>query len=365
MRGMILIYGATGFTGRLLAERLKKKARHAPIVAGRTAHLVQALANRLNAAGRTFTLDEPDTLDKELADVDVVVNAAGPFTQTAGPLIEACLRTRTHYLDISGELPAFQTAHGYHEIALTSGIMIMPGVGLGVVASDCLATHVAAKCPHAKYLRIGLLQPHTISRGSLRAVLGMAQSNVKVRRNGALLSIPIGRLQRSFDYGDGERMSVAVSWADVFTAYFSTGIPNIETYVEANLMLRAVYQITAGTADLMQVELIQRWLSIAAAAWPEGPPSAQRRQGKCVLVAEAEDGWRRSVCSRLETNDGYDFTAEAAAEIARRVVSGNFCAGFQTPAKVYGADLILGFEGVRRKDLHRPFPTMPLDRLLA
>ena len=158
MRGRILIYGGTGYTGRLIAEHARN-LRHSPVIAGRTADRVQALAAELAVPGRVVTLDEPGAIDDALRDVSVLINAASPFARTAGPLIEACLRTRTHYLDITGELPVFQHAFRYDKTARERGIMIMPGVGLGVVASDCLALHVAARVPNAKYLRIALLRP--------------------------------------------------------------------------------------------------------------------------------------------------------------------------------------------------------------
>src|SRR5580700_366600 len=240
MRRRVLIYGATGYTGRLIAERLRNARVHS-VVAGRTPHRVQAVAAEFDLAGRVMGADEPNALDKALDDIDVLINAASPFALTAPALIESCLRTRTHYLDITGELPVFQIAFGYDEAARKRGIMIMPGAALGVVASDCLAMHVAALVPSAKYLRIALLRPNSFSRGTFRSALGIANSRVSIRRNGRLVSVPVGRLQRTFDFGEGEKESVAVSWADVFTAYYSTGIRNIETYFEAGYTARALY----------------------------------------------------------------------------------------------------------------------------
>lgn len=360
MHRRILIYGATGYTGRLIAERAGNSGCP-PIVAGRTAHLVQALAATLGLSARVVALDEPEALDHALADISVVINVASPFAQTACPLIEACLRTRTHYLDITGELPVFQDAHSYDDGARERGIMIMPGVGFGIVASDCLAMHVAALVPNAKYLRIGLLRPELISRGTLRAMMGMTNSRVNIRRNGQLISVPVGRLQRAFDYGDGERESVAVSWADAFTAYYSTGVRNIEAYIEADLVARTLYQVSAGIAEALRFAPVQHWLNIAAGNWPEGPSALQRQSERCVVVAEAEDSWRRRSCARLETPDGYSFTAEAAMAIAQRVTRGDFRPGFQTPGKVYGANFVLGLAGSRREDLERPVPRMPSD----
>lgn len=350
MRGRILIYGGTGYTGRLIAEHARN-LRRAPVIAGRTAHRVQALAEELAIAGRVAAPDEPQAIDEALGDIDVLINAASPFARTARPLIEACLRTGTHYLDITGELPIFQDAARYDGPARERGIMIMPGVGLGIVASDCLALHVAARVPNAKYLRMAVLRPDSFSRGSVRSALGLSNSHVTIRRNGRLISVPVGRLQRAFDYGDGRRESVAVSWADVFTAYYSTGIRNIEAYFEANLASRVLYQLGAGVADTLRLPPVERWLDAVVRALPDGPSAQQRQRERCVIVAEAEDSWRQRSCARLETPDGYSFTAEAATEIATRAARGDFRPGFQTPAGVYGADLVLEFKGTRREEL--------------
>jgi saccharopine dehydrogenase (NAD+, L-lysine-forming) len=354
MRRRVLIYGATGYTGRLIADRLRNSRCHS-VVAGRTSHRVQALAAEFGVAGRVIAIDEPNALDQALDDIDVLINAASPFSLTAPALIESCLRTRTHYLDITGELPVFQAAFGYDEAARKRGIMIMPGAALGVVASDCLAMHVAALVPNAKYLRIALLRPNSFSRGTFRSALGIANSRVSIRRNGRLMSVPVGRLQRTFDFGEGEKESVAVSWADVFTAYYSTGIRNIETYFEAGYTARALYQLGAGIADTMQLAPARTLIDAVASVLPEGPHAARRRAEQCVIVSEAEDSWRRRRCVRLTTPDGYSFTSEAATAIAQRILQGDFASGFQTPAKVYGADLVLGFKGTDRQELHQPF----------
>jgi short subunit dehydrogenase-like uncharacterized protein len=357
-----LIYGATGYTGRLIAARARK-SRHPLVIAGRNASRIQALSAALGIPGRVFMPEEPDTSYRSLRDISVLINAASPFENTAPRLIDACLRTRTHYLDITGELPSFQDALSRDDVARERGIMIMPGVGLGIVASNCLALHVARLLPNAKYLRIGLSRPGFISRGTLRSAMGLANSKVIIRRNGQLTTVPVGRLERAFDFGNGDQRGVAVTWPEVLTAYHSTGIRNIETYIEANITSWALYQFAAGIVDTLQLEAIQRLLSIGVGAWPEGPSATQREMERCVIVAEAEDSWRRTSCARLETADGYSFTAESATTIASRVLEGRFQPGFQTPAKLYGADFVLTIVGSRREDLKRPFPSMPSDKI--
>ena len=90
MRGRVLIYGATGYTGRLIAERLRNSRRHL-IVAGRTPDRVQALAAELGVAGSAMAIDDAGALDSALDNVDVVINAASPFELTSPALIQSCL----------------------------------------------------------------------------------------------------------------------------------------------------------------------------------------------------------------------------------------------------------------------------------
>jgi len=347
MPGRLLIYGATGYTGRLVATRAKVQRLDVEL-AGRSAERVRELAESLGLPWRVVGLEEYSRLDEAMRHADVVLNLAGPFLQTARPLVEACLRTGTHYLDVTGELAVFQALQGYDTQARSRGVMIMPGVGFVVVASDCLAAYVTDRLPDARYLRLGMSHTDFFSRGTLRTMLGLVRERVSIRRNGQLTSVPVGRLERAFDYGEGERISAAFSGADVFTAYFTTGIPNIEVYAEANAPERAFYQLGAWFAEPLRLAPWQRLLDLQAWVWPEGPSEVERSAGQRVIVAEAEDRWRRQICARMRTPEGYSFTQAAAVGIAQRVLAGEVRSGFQTPAGLYGADFPLSFRDVCR-----------------
>ncbi len=346
----VMLYGATGYTGRLIAQRACE-AGLAPVLAGRDPERVRSQAERLGLAWRAFGLDAPDAVAEALGDIDVVIHAAGPFIRTARPMLEGCLRAGAHYLDIGGELPAFQDALSLHRQAIERGVMIMPGAAWSVVASDCLAAHVAALLPSAKYLRLGIARSPLSSRGTARSTLNLVSSDVTIRRNGRLTSVPIGRLERAFDYGQGERWSIALSWPDVLTAYHTTGIANVEVYVDTGTWRRIFAPVSAPIGEALRLPMFQTLRERFVNALPEGPTDESRRVVRHVIVAEAEDNWRRCRRVRLTTADGYCFTADAAVAIAHRVIRGEFEIGFQTPARVYGADFVLGLEGAIREDL--------------
>ena len=146
-----------------------------------------------------------------------------------------------------------------------------------------------------------------------------------------------------------------MSWPDVFTAYHSTGVRNIEAYFEADVTARALYQLGAGIADIVRSEPVRRLLGHRRQCMAGRPVGAAAAGTECVIAAEVEDSWRRRRSARLETPDGYSFTAEAAIAVAQRSRLATSRPGFQTPAKVYGADFVLGFDGVRREELSGPF----------
>jgi short subunit dehydrogenase-like uncharacterized protein len=102
-----LIYGANGYTGELIAREAVKRGLQ-PILSGRSQNKVEPLAKELDLIYRTFSLEDKKSLEYTLKEVDFVVHCAGPFSLTSNPMVEACLRTGKHYLDITGEIAVFE-----------------------------------------------------------------------------------------------------------------------------------------------------------------------------------------------------------------------------------------------------------------
>ena len=348
----VLIYGATGFTGRAISHEAKQAGLDF-VVAGRNHERLMELAEDVDVPFITVRLDDAVGLDQALNDVEVVMNVAGPFVDTAQPVLEACLRTRTHYLDVSGEMASFARALQYDGCARERGVMILPGVGFVNTPSDCLAAHLKKRMPDANELRFAFSRVDLVSRGTMRAMLSLVRRDVCIRRHGELVAIPVGRLERCFDFGEGLQMAAALSWADVITAYHTTGIPNIEAYAEMSVPVRGAYQLGALWAEPLRL-LPARWASdLALKAWPEGPDMTARQGKRRVIVAEVENLGRWKMTSRISLPDGYSITPPIAIRALQKVTSGELKPGFATPAKVFGADFITDFDGVRIEDVIR------------
>jgi short subunit dehydrogenase-like uncharacterized protein len=350
MSDPLLIYGATGYTGRLITDAAVGLGLR-PILCGRNEPKLQAFAKPRALEYRVAQVNAPDQLATALCGVAVVVHAAGPFSCTSRPMIDACLRAGTHYLDITGEIPVIEDLARRDADARERGITIMPAVGFDVVPSDCLAAHVARRLPSASRLAIGLSGLRFATRGSAKTMAEHAGSRVLVRRGGLITPVPPGTLSRVFDYGSGPRESLNISWGDVASAFYTTGIPNIEVYFEATPMLRAMLMASRYLGGILSTAAWQTWLKACADLLPEGQSEEARAASAMTIVIEADDGGGRRACARLRTPEAYTFTGITAAAVAHRVLDGDLEVGFQTAARLYGPDFVVSLAGVHREDL--------------
>jgi short subunit dehydrogenase-like uncharacterized protein len=350
-----LVYGAYGYTGDLVARLAAQKGLD-PILAGRSSAPLEKLAKELGLSTRTFGLDDAAALDAGLADVDVVLHCAGPFSRTSEPMVQACLRTQTHYLDITGEIDVFEACAARDRVARDRGVMLMPGTGFDVVPSDCLALHLKHRLPTATHLRLAFTSVGgTSSHGTaLTVVEGLDKPNL-VRRGGVIEPVRVGKLSASVDFGRGPRPTLGIPWGDVSTAWWSTKIPNIEVYMGVPRAAVVGAKLAGPLRGVLGSGPIQRALKRRVDAGPAGPTEAQRKSARSLLVGEARDG-TTTVSTRLETLEGYTLTAMASLTIAERVLGGTFEPGYRTPASLLGADFVLGFPSTTRVDLERsPF----------
>jgi short subunit dehydrogenase-like uncharacterized protein len=254
-------------------------------------------------------------------------------------------------LDITGEATIIEATARWHNAAVSRGVMLMPAVGFEVVASDCLAAHVARRLPCARALKIGLDKSHPTSRGSLKNGIEMTGQGVLVRRNGKLVRIAPGSLAYHFDYGRGPQVSLAVSLGDVSSAFFSTGIPNVENYLRASLPVWGAITTNLYWGWLLSTPPWQAFLKAQLQWLPTDPSPEARSAGWAVLVAEARNASGRCARSRLQTGDVYSFTAVSAVGIAEKCLADEWKPGFQTPSLVYGPDFALSFGAASREDL--------------
>ena len=345
-----MIYASYGYTGDLIA-RLAVERGLRPILAGRNAAKLYSQAEELKLEACNFPLEDRAALEAGLGLVKAVINCAGPFVDTAQPMVDACLRTGTHYLDITGEFQVFEALAKLDLRAKECGISLLPGVGFDVAPSDCLAGHLKARLPSATYLALGILSLGRFSQGTaITTVRNLGQASM-IRRGGELTPLPPGSKNRMIDFGRGPIQTTAVTWGDISTAFYSTNIPNIEVYRPVPSTVRGLFWMLRYLRTILISPAIQKALISAIRRGPPGPTTTEREAGLSILWGEAADNKGNRVTARLQTPEGYTLTSQTALEATLRVVTGQVTAGFHTPSTAFGADFISEFEGIIRQDL--------------
>jgi short subunit dehydrogenase-like uncharacterized protein len=313
---------------------------------------LRAQAEKFGLEYRAFSMDNAAALDSALLEVDAVLHCAGPFVLTFRQMAEACIRTKRHYVDISGEIEGFEALAAMDEEARRAGIMLLPGGGFDVVPSDCLIAHVAGKLANATHLELYIKSiGGGVSRGTARSGIENMQRQGRIRRDGKIVSVPNVWDSKQVDFGRGPSRLVSMGWGDVSTAYHSTGIPNVTVYMDFPTAMVNIMRLIRFVGPLLYTRTARDFIKwIIGKFLAPGPSRKQNENGFSLMIAEVTDG-KQTVRAKLRTPEAYHLTALTSVEIMKLILGDNYKAGFQTPSKVYGADFILQFAGVTREDI--------------
>jgi short subunit dehydrogenase-like uncharacterized protein len=351
MSSSFLLYGSTGFLGGVIA-RLAVQSGLQPILAGRNAVKLETQASELSLEHRVFSLEDSTSIDRALKEVSVVLHCAGPYRYTFKPMMEGCLRTGVHYLDLTGEIPVYEGLAARDTQAKAKGVMLLPGVGFDVVPTDCLAMHLKQRLPSATRLTLAFHSqgPAGLPPGTQRTMIESIPYGQRVRRNGRLETPERGTKTRLIDFGAGIMDATRMTWGDVFTAYYSTGIANIEDYLMISEASRRQLARLISLRPLFKLAVVRNFFKRGV---KPGPTPDERAQTSTHVWGEVEDDQGRRAVSRLHGPEaGVTWTSRAALAIVQKVLAGDVSPGFQTPSLAYGADLVLEGEGVTREDLN-------------
>jgi short subunit dehydrogenase-like uncharacterized protein len=334
MKSGILLYGANGYTGRLILDELKRLGLEMTI-AGRSRAPLEALASSRGVAHRVFTLEDPARVAEELAPYAVLLLAAGPFSATSRPAFDACLEARTSYLDITGEIDVFEALFARDAEAKAAGITAVPGVGFDVVPTDALAALLAKELPGAVRLELAFRGGRT-SVGTKKTMMVGIPKGGRARVNGRLVRVPLAWKTMTARFPDKERTAVTIPWGDVATAWRSTGIPNIETYLAMAPSAIAGLKRMRFVAPLAGLSPVQAFLKARAGATGEGPDEDQRKRERSLVWGRVTAADGTTVEGTLESVEGYTLTAQTSARAARHLLAGDAPHGVLTPSLAFG-----------------------------
>jgi saccharopine dehydrogenase (NAD+, L-lysine-forming) len=336
-----LLYGANGYTGTL-AARLAVARGERPVLAGRSAAKVAALADELGLEHRAFGLDDAGAIRRGLDGVTAVAHCAGPFSATAGPMARACVDAGLHYLDITGEIEVFEELHSMAGRARAAGSVLLPGAGFDVVPTDCVAALLAEALPGADRLDLAFMAGGGPSPGTARTTVEGMGKGGRARIGGVITEVPVGWQTIRADFPGGPRTVASIPWGDVSTAYYSTGIGNITTYTAVPAVMIRVNK-ALGLERLLRLGPVQQVAQSLAARRIPGPSDERRSRTRAEVWGRATAG-DRSVVATLTTPNPYDLTADSVVRAITRLDSVK--PGTHTPSMAFGAQYVTELDGV-------------------
>ncbi len=341
----VLLYGANGYTGKLIA-RYAKEYNISPILAGRNEKEISSIANELNFSYRIFPIDTAASIQQHLEDVKLVIHAAGPFDRTAKQMVEACITSNTHYIDINGDISVFELIKTYDAAAKQAGVMLMPGAGFDVIPTDCIALDLKQKLPDATHLQLAFIPTNgQISHGTATTMATRIGEDAVVRINGKFERRPLGFKGMWIDANGKQRFVMSLQWGDISTAYHTTGIPNVEAYTGMKPSVYRLLKFQFLFNWLLRTKFVRGLIQKKINNAPAGPTDEQRANASTVVWGKAWNAAGKEIISQLTCADGYSLTAWGSLLITQKITAGNYKAGYQTPAGCYGKDLVYEIKG--------------------
>ncbi len=352
----IIIYGSYGYTGKLITAVCKEKGISI-LLAGRNEEALNAQAIETNYPVEVVDINNSTSLTELLAKGQLVIHCAGPFQFTAKQMVEACLKTGTHYLDITGEYQVFEMLAQHDAQAKAAKILVMPGVGFDVVPSDCLAVYLKSKLPSATHLQLAFTGLRGgFSRGTAKTSIEGLGNGSTIREHGKLLSIPTASRVKTINFGTFTSMACCIPWGDISTAYRSSGIPNIEVYMGMPPKMISLLKWSTYIQGLFRLKVVKNFLKRQMEKRSAGPSEEKRKNSRSFLWGKVWDGAGNKAEARIETVDGYSLTALTSVLIAEKILEQGQAVecGYHTPAQYFGADLVLEIKTTTRVDVVTP-----------
>jgi short subunit dehydrogenase-like uncharacterized protein len=337
-----MIYGVTGYTGRLIARHAVERGLK-PLLAGRNHEAVAALADQLDCPAVSFGLQSPAQVAEPLKGCSAVLNCAGPFSQTARPMMDACLAAGTDYLDITGEIDVIEWAAARGERARLSGIALIPAVGFDVVPSDCLAAMLADRLSGARVLQLAFSGTSGLSPGTAKTMVESLPSGGRARIDGEIRHVPTAWKTMEIPFRHRTQWGMTIPWGDVASAFYSTGIPNIEVYTVAPRNQIAWLRRLKFLLPLLAWKPLQHLAKRRIQRTVRGPAQQELETGRSSLWGRVSDDQGKSASATLETLSGYQLTALTAVAALERTLARQVPRGFSTASQAFGKEFILSF----------------------
>ena len=338
-----MIYGANGFSGALIArEAVRQNLK--PILAGRNKAAIINLAQELNLEYRILGLNEP----QKLKGINLLLNCAGPFNATAKILAEFCISSGVHYLDISGELFTFTTLFELSNSAKEKNIILLPGIGFWITATDCLLSLLKKELPDTESIDLFFVvdSKFRFNKGSFKSILELLNEiYIKMREEKGELFLSPTHKKVTID--NQEINTISFPLPDLFTGKISTGISNIRIYGHFQnfsfLFNKIPWFLSNSILFISSFSIVRIFTYNVIKLLPYSKVDINQMNSGVLLqgIACNKDGML--VKKAIKIGNPYIFTQKSTLFAIQRILEKKYPAfsGFQTPSLAFGENFLL------------------------
>jgi short subunit dehydrogenase-like uncharacterized protein len=335
----IVLYGATGYTGRLVTDELARRGVDR-VLSGRDP---EKLARLEGAPTRAVPLDDDRALRDLLDGASAVINCAGPFTLAGDALARAAIATGTHYVDSTGEQSFIRMIFERHgRTAERAGVALVPALGFDYAFGDCIARLAARDLEPLDELTLAYaVEGFGMTRGTLRSGLEMMKGGDVVYEDEQWKAAPRGVSKASFDFPEpiGRQPMSRYPAGEVITVPHHTRTKKVTALLTLTTMaprpLAPVLPYAMPGVALTLRTPLRGLLNRAVGLLPEGPKEDARRAARYTIVARAQasGGTRQGV---VRGSDVYGTTAVTLVHGAELLSAPGFDrAGAMGPAAAF------------------------------
>jgi short subunit dehydrogenase-like uncharacterized protein len=337
----IVLFGATGYTGRLTAQALQKRQAKF-LVCGRDPRKLDALAQETDATDMAVAeVGDVDALTKALEGARVLVTCVGPFVDLGWTAVDAALRAGVHYVDSTGEGSFIGRLIAEKDrLARAGGVAMAPAFGFDEVPADVTAT-LAADGLDKPDVTLTYAMPSTGSRGTVRSALGIMLSEGPWIENGTRRLIRAGREMRWAPMPPplGPRSSVSFPFAEGHLGPLHLDVNSFRLFMMAGRTRRNSMRVGLPLLRAVRATPGRVLLDRIVDRSPEGPDEALRSKQKWTILGEARatEGWRNVA---LTGTDPYGLTGELLATAALEMAADGYNKnGVLSPVQAVGLDV--------------------------
>jgi short subunit dehydrogenase-like uncharacterized protein len=353
MRRVIVLYGATGYTGRIVTRELAERGDDF-VLGGRSRDKLERLSAELGAGApvRVASVDDDASLQALLDGADVVINCAGPFSLAGEPVVRAAVAAGVHYVDSTGEQPFIRTVfERYGGAAERKGIVLIPACGFDYVPGDCAARLAARGHEPLDELAVAYaVNEFGLSRGTMRSALEMMKGTDSVQyRDGDWRPHPTGVVRATFDFGPPiGRVPVSPSPAgEPITVPRHTDVRTVTALLATQSVVPPAMvplaPFTMPVIGRLTTGPVKKLVNRAIDRLPEGPPEDERRAVTWTVVAAGRSRDGAPVRATVRGTDVYGMTARSLAWAAEQIAAGDHHgAGALGPAAAFDPEDLLG-----------------------